>query len=230
MKSYGFMLLQPGARSVLSDHPSKRSGAQLCLSGDKNIANQSDKPQAVKAETMATMDDDEGPQLVHIATLGETALPDKLTGVALILKVPEEVNPATGRLADWINLCSDQECALITASMSTNGEDLPPNGVDGFVSFDMAADRALREDFPDMQIIAADLRSRDAAMQAGEMGADALFFGDLRATDVQGMQASLDQELAEWWVEMMEVPCIVPVNSPKDDPDYAPEFIAVPLG
>ena len=179
---------------------------------------------------MATMDDDEGPQLVHIATLGETPLPSKLLGVALILKIPEAVNPATARLADWMSLCSDQECALITASMSTNGEDLPPNGVDGFVSFDMAADRALREDFPDMQIIAADLRSRDAAMQAGEMGADALFFGDLRAEDAAGMQASLDQDLAEWWVEMMEVPCIVPVASPDEDPDYAPEFIAVPLG
>jgi hypothetical protein len=28
---------------------------------------------------------------------------------------------------------------------------------------------------------------------------------------------------------MMEVPCIVPVHSSDDDPDYAPEFIAVPL-
>ena len=178
---------------------------------------------------MATMDDDEGPQLVHIATLGETNVPSKLQGVAVILKIPEAVNPATSRLSDWISLCSDQECALITASMSTNGEDLPPNGVDGFVSFDMAADRALREDFPDMQIIAADLRSRDAAMQAGEMGADAIFFGDLRAPDAAGMQASLDTNLAEWWVEMMEVPCIVPVHSSDEDPDFAPEFIAVPL-
>ena len=27
----------------------------------------------------------------------------------------------------------------------------------------------------------------------------------------------------------MEVPCIIPVASAADDPDYAPEFIAVPL-
>ena len=179
---------------------------------------------------MSKMDDDEGPQLVHIATLGETPLPTKLSGVALILRMPEDVNPTAGHLSDWINLCSNQECALITASMSENGEDLPPNGADGFVSFNMAADRALREDFPDMQIIAANLQSRDMAMQAGEFGADALFFGDLRGADTEAMQATIDVELASWWVEMMEIPCIVPVASEAEDPEYAPEFIAVALG
>jgi len=28
----------------------------------------------------------------------------------------------------------------------------------------------------------------------------------------------------------MEIPCIVPVASEAEDPEYAPEFIAVPLG
>ena len=179
---------------------------------------------------MAKMDDDEGPQLVQIATLGETPLPKTLAGVALILKMPEDVSPTAGHLADWISLCADQECALITASMNINGEDLPPNGVDGFVSFDMAADRAMRDDFPDMQIVAANLTSRDLAMRAGEFGADALFFGDLRADDQAGMMAGIDGALAEWWVEMMEIPCIIPVASEADDPDFAPEFIAVALG
>jgi hypothetical protein len=178
---------------------------------------------------MATMDDDEGPQLVHIATLGQTSLPGTLPGVAIILRLPEDAPSSGGALADWITLCAAQECALITASMSENGEDLPPNGVDGFVSFDMAADRALREDFPDMQVVAANLTSRDRAMQAGEGGADALFFGDLRAPDAAAMTASVDTALAEWWVEMMEIPCIVPVTNADDDPDFAPEFIAVPL-
>ena len=36
---------------------------------------------------MAKMDDDEGPQLVQIATLGETPLPKTLAGVALILEL-----------------------------------------------------------------------------------------------------------------------------------------------
>lgn len=179
---------------------------------------------------MATMEDDEGPQLVHIATLGETPLPTALDGVAVILRLPQDTNPATAKLVDWITLCASEQCALITASLAEDGEDLPPNGVDGFVSFDMAADQALRDDFPHMQILAAGLSSRDQAMQAGERGADALFFGDLRATSAAEMRASVDDDLAEWWVEMMEVPCIVPVASAKEDPDYAPEFIAVPLG
>ena len=179
---------------------------------------------------MATMDDDEGPQLVNIATLGETPLPSSLDSAALILRVPEDVNPAHAKLLDWITLGAKEQCALITASMSENGEDLPPNGVDGFVSFNMAADQALRSDFPDLQIVAANLTSRDLAMQAGEGGADALFFGDLRATSATEMVKSVNDELAEWWVEMMEVPCIVPVTSAAEDPDYAPEFIAVPLG
>ena len=177
---------------------------------------------------MATMDDDEGPQLVHLATLGETELPTRLDGVALILRIPSKAG-ASGNLADWITLCGREDCALITASYGEEGEDLPPNGVDGFVSFNMEADRALREDFPDMQIIAADLKSRHLAMQAGEFGADALFFGDLKAETVAEMQAGVDADLAEWWVEMMEIPCIVPVASTDEDPEYAPEFIAVPL-
>ena len=120
---------------------------------------------------MATMEDDEGPQLVHIATLGETPLPTALDGVAVILRLPQDTNPATAKLVDWITLCASEQCALITASLAEDGEDLPPNGVDGFVSFDMAADQALRDDFPDMQILAAGLSSRDQAMQAGERGA-----------------------------------------------------------
>lgn len=177
---------------------------------------------------MATLDDDEGPQLVHLATLGETELPTRLDGVALILRIPSTAG-VTAPLADWIALCSREDCALITASYGDEGEDLPPNGVDGFVSFNMEADRALREDFPDMQIIAANLSSRHLAMQAGEFRADALFFGDLQADTLEAMQAGVDTELAEWWVEMMEIPCIVPVASADEDPEYAPEFIAVPL-
>ena len=174
-------------------------------------------------------DDDQGPQLVHLATLGVTALPDRLDGVALILRMPLGAGGEKAAMADWIRLCSKEDCALLTASVAEGAEDLPPNGVDGFVSFDMQADKALRDDFPDLQIIAANLPSRHAAMQAGDLGADALFFGDLRADTLEGMQAGTDHDLAEWWVEIMEVPCIIPVASAAEDPDYAPEFIAVPL-
>ena len=66
---------------------------------------------------MATMDDDEGPQLVNIATLGETPLPSSLDSAALILRVPEDVNPAHAKLLDWITLCAKEQCALITASI-----------------------------------------------------------------------------------------------------------------
>ena len=131
-------------------------------------------------------DEDQGPQLVHHATLGVTALPDWLDGVALILRMPWGAGGEQAGMADWIRLCSKEDCALITASVAEGAEDLPPNGVDGFVSFDMQADTALREDFPDMQIVAANLPSRHLAMQAGDSGADALFFGDLRATRWKG--------------------------------------------
>ena len=178
-------------------------------------------------------DADQGPQLVHIATLGSTALPDRLDGVALILRMPSGNGAGAGAdhaaLSDWIRLCRNEDCAIITASVTDGNEDLPPNGVDGFVSFDMQGDMAMREDFPEMQIIAANVSSRHLAMQAGDLGADALFFGDLRAGTLDGMQAATDHDLAEWWVEIMQVPCIIPVASAAEDPDYAPEFIAVPL-
>ena len=60
-------------------------------------------------------DDDQGPQLVHLATLGVTALPDRLDGVALILRMPSGSAGEQAAMADWIRLCSKEDCALITA-------------------------------------------------------------------------------------------------------------------
>jgi thiamine-phosphate pyrophosphorylase len=51
------------------------------------------------------------------------------------------------------------------------------------------------------------LRSRDAAMQAGEDGVDYLIFGEPRA---DGSLPPLEQvlERCRWWAEVFTIPCI----------------------
>jgi thiamine-phosphate pyrophosphorylase len=66
---------------------------------------------------------------------------------------------------------------------------------------------ALRDLKPDRIVGVGGLRSRDAAMEAGEAGADYLIFGEPRA---DGSLPPLDQviERCRWWAELFNVPCI----------------------
>lgn len=64
---------------------------------------------------------------------------------------------------------------------------------------------------PDYIVGAGDIRSRHDAMQKAEAGVDYILFGPLsgRIDDAQ-------RELATWWSETMEIPCVV------SDPDALP--------
>jgi thiamine-phosphate pyrophosphorylase len=77
---------------------------------------------------------------------------------------------------------------------------------------------ALRELKPDRIVGAGGLRSRDAAMEAGEAGADYVMFGEPRA---DGSLPPLEQviERCRWWAEVFTTPCIA----------YAPDVAAVAL-
>jgi thiamine-phosphate pyrophosphorylase len=64
--------------------------------------------------------------------------------------------------------------------------------------------RDLRERLRDGRILGVGtLRSRHAAMEAGEAGADYVLFGDGPGTDSEGVR-----DLAEWWAEIFETPCV----------------------
>jgi thiamine-phosphate pyrophosphorylase len=80
----------------------------------------------------------------------------------------------------------------------------------GFGSGDLMA--AL-EKFRGKRIVGAgDLRTRHAAMQAGETGADYVFFGRPHG-DTHEAAHPKALELAEWWSEVMEIPAVVMAGS-----------------
>src|SRR5690606_6949059 len=55
---------------------------------------------------------------------------------------------------------------------------------------------------------AGGLETRHAAMEAGEAGADYVMFGRLGASDRPRPHAR-DLDLARWWAELFETPCVV---------------------
>jgi thiamine-phosphate pyrophosphorylase len=81
-------------------------------------------------------------------------------------------------------------------------------GADGVHAADPAMIRmALQALKPDRIVGVGGLRSRDAAMEAGEDGADYVMFGEPRA---DGSLPPVEQvvDRCRWWAEVFNVPCI----------------------
>ena len=76
---------------------------------------------------------------------------------------------------------------------------------------------------------AGNLRNRDAAMQAGEAGADYVMLGEPWADGkTQPFERTLDQ--ARWWVDIFNVPCVAYARTLDDAAALAEaqcEFVAV---
>lgn len=85
---------------------------------------------------------------------------------------------------------------------------------------------ALRERLRDGRILGVGgIRSKHAAMQAGEAGADYLLFGDDPRITLDDLVARLS-----WWVEIFETPCIALARDLTDVPDLVAtgaEFIGL---
>ncbi len=89
-----------------------------------------------------------------------------------------------------------------------------------------AVEEAVRVLKPDFIVGAGDIRSRHDAMQKGELDIDYILFGPL-----SGPMDDAARELARWWAETMQVPCVL--SDPEADiaafDDEGCEFVAVPL-
>ncbi|MFE1602609.1 thiamine phosphate synthase [Methylobacterium sp. ID0610] len=89
--------------------------------------------------------------------------------------------------------------------------------------------RDLRERLRDGRILGAGtLRSRHAAMEAGEAGADYVLFGDDEGTVPESVRAQ-----AAWWAEIFETPCVALARSLDAVADLAAtgaEFVALDAG
>ena len=90
--------------------------------------------------------------------------------------------------------------------------------------------RKIRDDLGDDPIIGAHCgTSRHDGLSAGEAGADYIAFGPVRAT-VMGDGSAVEQELFEWWSEVIEIPVVAEGNlSVADVERLAPftDFFAV---
>lgn len=90
--------------------------------------------------------------------------------------------------------------------------------------------RKIRDDLGDDPIIGAHCgTSRHDGLSAGEAGADYIAFGPVRAT-VMGDGSVVEQELFEWWSEVIEIPVVAEGNlSVADVERLAPftDFFAV---
>jgi thiamine-phosphate pyrophosphorylase len=73
--------------------------------------------------------------------------------------------------------------------------------VSGSISAVRAAIAALK---PDFIVGAGDIHTRDDAMGKGETGVDYILFGPL-----SGPIPATERDLARWWAETMEVPCVL---------------------
>lgn len=84
-------------------------------------------------------------------------------------------------------------------------------GADGFHSDGSAEDlaQAIEDLQPDRIVGAGNLRSRHDAMEAGEAGADYVFFGNLAPGETRGNADDLLVDRASWWQPIFETPCVV---------------------
>jgi thiamine-phosphate pyrophosphorylase len=106
------------------------------------------------------------------------------------------------------------EAALVIAGLGPDAEAVTVatrGGADGVHAAageaDIRAFRSLRAGLPAGRILGAGgLPTRDAAMEAGEAGADYLLFGE--ALDGRAPSAEEVAERAGWWAEIFETPCI----------------------
>lgn len=89
--------------------------------------------------------------------------------------------------------------------------------LDGYHASESAALReALQKTTqPDHIFGAGGLRDRHDAMVAGENGADYVFFGRLDIAPTAGLHRKT-RDLATWWCEMFEVPCVALAGTTDD--------------
>lgn len=130
-----------------------------------------------------------------------------VTDVAAVLVAAPEGLSLTDFAAGVVPIIQDAGAAALIADDSRIAGRLKADGVHigtGFGDLRTAAE-ALR---PARIVGAGNIHSRHAAMEAGEAGADYIFFGRPHGdTHDEAHPKALD--LAEWWSDLMEIPAVM---------------------
>src|SRR5688572_15521538 len=132
--------------------------------------------------------------------------------VAAVLIAPATAGRETeAAAAKLVPIIQDAGAAALVCDDTRLAGRVGADGVHiGFGSGDLTA--ALEKFRGKRMVGAGDLRTRHAAMQAGETGADYVFFGRPHG-DTHEAAHPKALELAEWWSEVMEIPAVVMAGS-----------------
>lgn len=124
----------------------------------------------------------------------------------LIAEPAVEGKAFAARVRPLIALAQQHEAAVI---LRGDARLVQRFGADGFhVDGDIEAVReAVAAMSPGLIVGAGNLRSRHAAMEAGEAGADYVFFGNPDAQAANELEALCER--AEWWQNLFVAPCVV---------------------
>jgi thiamine-phosphate pyrophosphorylase len=124
----------------------------------------------------------------------------------LVRLAPTSKTEAKAIMAPLLRTAIAADCALLVENDPVLAARL---GVDGVhvagASTDLAA--AIEAMKPERIVGAGNLHSRDAAMTAGEMGADYVMFGEPHG-GAATMGPRLLVERVGWWAEIFETPCV----------------------
>ncbi|MFG1292808.1 thiamine phosphate synthase [Xanthobacter versatilis] len=122
---------------------------------------------------------------------------------AVVLRVPKDGAPDIRHLRAVAEALQKHDAAVLVEGPDTL---VTAAGLDGVHVSDLRGlQAALRELKPQAIVGAGGLASRHDAMEAGESGADYVFFG---ALEPRPGDAPEILDLVAWWAELFEVPCV----------------------
>ena len=126
---------------------------------------------------------------------------------AVLIATGEQEEAVEGIAAKLVPLIQDAGAAALIADHTRVAGRLKADGVQ--IGTGLGDLRSAVDSFQPKRIVGAgNLHSRHTAMEAGEIGADYLFFGRPHG-DTHDAPHPKALDLAEWWSELMEIPAVI---------------------
>ncbi len=146
---------------------------------------------------------------------------------ALIVASPDGYQQS--QLEELVRACHTHDVPIMLAEDLALTERLDADGV--VISGDLARlDVACARFLPHKMVGFANPRSRHKALEAGDLGADFILFGSLGG-DTHPVAHPKNLDLAQWWSQLMEIPCAVmggnEIGNVVEAAAHGAEFVAL---
>lgn len=173
----------------------------------------------MRPELFLVLPDTADGSLAHL--LG-AALAEVSVAAVLVARVPDEVEPDyLARARDLVLPIQSAGAAALLDTFPGAVRELGADGVHLTGGF-KAVKAAVELLKPDLIVGAGDIRSRHDAMSKGELDIDYLMFGT--PGEPAGPQIA---ELARWWAETFEIPCVFMDENPQTATETGAEFVGI---